>query len=453
MGVLNGKKVYFPVESLVGLGHFNRAGKIVREMVSSGMDVTVSSGTFVDPERFFAGAELSHMTPYVSKNQKGEFYRLDADGKRTACPDFNEHAWIKERSDHHIQCVHDLKPDVMLTEYWPFDRDFLDSEMISMIGAGLGLPHNLRVASVRDIIDPPRDSTPEIVAEHKLQEVKAVKVLNDYYHAVLIHGDPRFVTLDETFSRMNEIKPNIIYTGYITDNLPERKVPDPKTGTLLVSCGSGVDGEEMMLSFLTAWDLLLSIRDQNPEVATVIDRPVHIVCGPRFYQGAYDQIVPWAAKLSEQSGYPITVDKYRDDFTTLLSQAAFSVSFAGYNTTLETLALDVPSLMIPKYALSNGHLWFSTEQVFRLEKLQQRGLARFAHPEEVQNSKIFASRLVSEFLEQTGDKTQRARLDFSGAANSIAALSNMVGEIQAPKRIVSLPQNLAISQFGKTSPA
>ncbi|TAL28690.1 MAG: glycosyltransferase, partial [Alphaproteobacteria bacterium] len=55
---IEGAKVYFPVESLTGLGHLNRTGKIVREMVKAGLEVTVASGSFVDPQRFFAGADL-----------------------------------------------------------------------------------------------------------------------------------------------------------------------------------------------------------------------------------------------------------------------------------------------------------------------------------------------------------------------------------------------------------
>jgi predicted glycosyltransferase len=418
------KKVYFPVESLVGLGHFNRAGKIVRDMVQTGFDVTVASSTFVDPNRFFSGAQQTVISPYVFKDGGEAFYSVNSAGKKQFKDEFNEKSWAQNRTQEHLQNVDRIKPDVFISEFWPFDRPSLDIEMTAILSKLETQPkNNLRLASVRDVLDRYGDGTFE---EERAN--RAINIINDNFHAVLVHGDSKFVPLNETFKAADRIRIPLIYTGYVLDDLPQRIVPEPDKGPLIVSCGSGTDGEEMVFSFLTSLEKILPFRDSDSHAAFVTKRPIHIVCGPRFYEGAFKAVQHWGEKLRERYGCDIVVSDYRQDFTSLLAKAAFSISLAGYNTTLETLALNVPALFIPKYATVRGSIRISTEQQYRLERLQSQNMARFAHPQDVQSSSRFADILVREMTTQLGQARRPAELDFSGAVNTSAAITRLLDE-------------------------
>jgi predicted glycosyltransferase len=430
---LQGKSVYFPVESLVGLGHFNRAGKIVREMVTAGADVTVASGTFVDGNRFFAGARRKAVAPFVFESIDGNHYTLDSEGRRTILREFNSVAHEHKRTGAHLLNISRAQPDILISEFWPFDRPQFDGEMQTMIGAtqarvlGKGC---MRVASVRDMLDVHEGG----YADGEARSAYAARILNNHYDAVMVHGDPRFVTLDETFDAVDEVKIPIVYTGYVLADLPQRQTPDPATGAMVVSCGSGVNAHDMVMSFMAAWQDLIGRIDSDAEADYVTERPLHIICGPRFAHGLYEEVVQWGRVLQQRGGMPVTVDRYRTDLTKILSRAAFSVSLAGYNTTLETLALGVPSIMIPKYRLADGRFITSDEQWSRLQRLARQDMAAIAAPEKVSNARGFADMLKREFITQTTSPRGRAGLDFDGARRSVEILEGLAAEGPRPDR-------------------
>lgn len=430
--VLEGKKVYFPVESLVGLGHFNRTGKLVRAMVGEGMGVTVASGTFVDPERFFAGAQHEDIPTYVFKNKAGKCYTLAADGQRTALPDFNLAAHEDTRIAAHQANIAALAPDITISEFWPFDRPQLDREMEAVLQASkAACKDNRAIVSVRDVMDAMPDMTAEDRRDMEERQEKSVNTINEHFDAVLVHGDPQFVRLSDTFAAAADIKVPVIYTGYVVGTLPHWQISYSEKRPFLVSCGSGVDGHEMIYAFLTSWEKLLEKRDIDNQVAEVVNRPLHIICGPRFAPKAYEYVQDWAQELAEKYGQDIRVEEYRKDYTSLMANSAFSVSLAGYNTTLETLAVGVPALLIPKYAVARGKMRWSTEQLYRLERLQQQGLARYGHPEDVQNSTSFAEIIVDEFMNQREGlghyrKKPRPNLAFMGAQTTTGIIEDLI---------------------------
>lgn len=428
---LAGKTVYFPVESLVGLGHFNRAGRIVREMAGAGADVTVASGTFVDEERFFAGARREAVPAHVFQTADGAGYSLGADGRRTIIPQFNAAAHEGARIAAHLRAMARVKPDALLSEFWPFDRPQFDAEMMAMLGAtapeAAGKPC-VRVASVRDMLDRKESPGGETDSDgYAPRESWVTGTLNAHYDAVLVHGDPRFVKLEDTFGAVADIKVPVIYTGYVLADLPPRRAPDAATGALVVSCGSGVNAHDMVFSFLAAWRALqIRAAAGDAQAAFVTGRPVNIVCGPRFAQALYEEVEQWARVLQARGGMPVTVEHYRRDLTAMLATAAFSVSLAGYNTTLETLALGVPSILIPKYRMTEGRVAASDEQWSRLQRLQAAGMAAPARPETVNNSRQFADMIAREMTDQVLGPRRGAGLDFGGAARTVAALAALV---------------------------
>ncbi len=423
-------RLYFPVESLVGLGHFNRAGKLARELISDGHEVHVASGTFVDRERFFQGASCYDLPSYVL-NSRRKHYVISAQGERTLVENFNEQAWQRERISAHERNMIFAQADVLVSELWPFDRRNLDTEMMHVVNGVDRLlgKKSMKIAFARDILDLPQEEAGvERFDRYNLNQEVAANLITRHFDAVIVHGDQSFVPIEETYGCADEIRSKVIYAGYVVEDLPKR---DPGN-EFLVSCGSGADGEEMVLSFLTAWEKLLDRRDQGQaDVAHMVNRPLRIVCGPKFHPEILKDVYAWKQYLSPRLHAPLEIDSYRQDFTQLLAKAAFSVSLAGYNTTLETLAIGTPTLMIPKFALVGGVIRYSTEQLFRLERLNQKGMARFSHPEEVLHASSFSARLLQEFTSQTGrGYKKRAELNISGAENTVSILNEALAARQ-----------------------
>ena len=423
-------RVYFPVESLVGLGHFNRTGQLVRSMTAQGMDVTVASGTFVDPERFFGDANIVELPTYVLQNKSGKCYTIAANGERTHLPDYDMEEYAERRAEAHSITIESTRPNVTVSEFWPFDRPAIDGEMESVLTVSKEvITDNIAVVSVRDVLDvvPDEQLTEDERAEKQERLKWVVDKINADFDAVLVHGDPNFIPLSETFARAAELKTPVFYTGYVVSDLPKWSEADKENAPMLVSCGSGVDGHEMIYAFLTAWEKLLERSAEDSGAAEVTNRPLHVITGPRFAPKAFEYVVDWVQELQDNYGIDAKVDNYRTDYTDLLAQAAFSISLAGYNTTLETLAVGTPSLFIPKYAVNRGKMRWSTEQLYRLERLEEKDYGRFVHPEQAQDSDVFAEIVQREFLAQTGpDRKQKAQLNFDGAANTVKIIQQLL---------------------------
>ena len=89
------------------------------------------------------------------------------------------------------------KPDVFLIELYPFGRKAFRFELDPVLQAigNKGLPACVVVCSVRDIL---------VEKEDKVKhESRAVKTLNSYFDAVLVHADPSLAQLNETFDQFD----------------------------------------------------------------------------------------------------------------------------------------------------------------------------------------------------------------------------------------------------------
>jgi predicted glycosyltransferase len=417
------KNIFYPVESMVGLGHFNRAGAISRALTGQGAHVTVTSGTFVDERRFFAGADTRTLTPHVFKDDDRWIQVLPNAAKREIDPGAAQIA-AGQRLHEHLRALENAHPDVMISEFWPFDRSDFDSEMMAVLNhQALSNSHVLKIASLRDILDTPQEGVlidSFDISGRAQRDTVAADVVNKHFDAVLIHGDPALFKLADTFNAASKIQKDIVYTGYITAELPKR---DPNAdythAPLIVGCGSGKDAQEIVFSFLTSWNRIVHTAKTTPELRALCDRPVHIIAGPRYNDTSYNDTIEWAARLSNDCPHPVTVEGYDANLTKRVAAAAFCVSLAGYNSTLEVLSIGTPSLFVPKFTVHQGKQHLSTEQLYRMRKLEKLGIASFSPADQVLRPDHFASRIIQEFNDQTAQNFQRPQLDFSGVDKTI----------------------------------
>ncbi|PVE22150.1 glycosyl transferase family 28 [Microvirga sp. KLBC 81] len=325
-------RVLIVVTHLLGAGHLTRAAALARAFAREGHETTLVSGG--SPSRPTGLDRITFVQLPPVRTIGTDFKALlDEDG----APVHNFR--LAERRILLLQTLRAARPDVIITELFPFGRRVLADEFMTLINEARRLsPRPLILCSIRDILASP--SKPG-----RIEETHA-RVLESY-DAVLVHGDPRIVPLEATWPVDESIRPLIRYTGYV-DESPE-PLPSGARHGILVSGGSSAASLPLYRAAIAA-------------AKEITDKPWRILIG----RGVADSDF---AALHDSAPAHVTVERARPDFRTLLAQAELSISQAGYNTVVDLLRSGVRSILVPFEA---GH---ETEQRLRAERLKALGLA------------------------------------------------------------------------------
>ena len=385
--------VLFHVQHLLGIGHLTRAATLARSFAAEGFEVTVASGGETVEGVDFGRATLVQLPPArVADRRFSEL--LDASGEPAG------DAWKARRRERLLALYEEVGPDIVLTELFPFGRRQLRFELLPLLDravrdrARTGRP---RIAcSVRDILvqSPKPERTREMLT-----------LARRYYDLVLVHGDPRFVSLDATFPHAREIADRIAYTGYVVAR-PEgsRCEPEPgageRGGEVIVSAGGGAVGGRLLESAL----------DARPRTSLAGAR-WRLLAGANLSERDF-------RSLSARAPEGVSVERFRPDFRRLLGSARLSISQGGYNTLMEVLDTGVRAVVVP-YA---GGL--ETEQTLRAGLLAARGLVEVVGEEELGAESMAAA--VARALAKP-PPGRLAGVDTSGAAATARALRDLAG--------------------------
>ncbi|MBK1838883.1 glycosyltransferase [Azospirillum sp. YIM B02556] len=306
-------KLLIAVTHLLGTGHLSRALALAEAFAARGWSVDLVSGGRPAPHLGTGNATLHQLPPLASDG--ADFATLlAADGGPADAGLFDaRRAMLTGLLD-------TLRPDVLVTELFPFGRRALAPEFDALLERARALPRPpLTLASVRDILAPP--SKPKRVAETEDR-------LLHFYDGVLVHSDPAVVPLEDSWPLTPAMKPLLLYTGFV---VPPPPAPDggmDGQGEILVTAGGGPVGrpvfETAALCAASAalpqrWRLLVAKGD-----AALADRLRAIAPADR-----------------------LVVEPVRPDFRALLTRAAATVGRCGYNTALDCLTAGVPSVFCP----------------------------------------------------------------------------------------------------------
>lgn len=388
--------VLFHVQHLLGIGHLTRAATLARGLAAEGFEVTVASGGEAVEGVDFGRATLVQLPPArVADRRFSEL--LDANGEPVG------DAWKAHRRARLLQLYEEVGPDIVLTELFPFGRRQLRFELLPLLDraaadrARSGRP---RIAcSVRDILvqSPKPERTGEMLAR-----------VRRYFDLVLVHGDPRFVSLDATFPHAREIADRIAYTGYVVAR-PGASSEEPGTreegsgeeraGEVIVSAGGGAVGGRLLEAALAA-------RSRTP----LADAGWRLLAGANLPESGF-------RSLAARAPAGVTVEWFRPDFGTLLRRARLSISQGGYNTLMEVLDAGLRAVVVP-YA---GGL--ETEQTLRANLLAARGLIEVVGEDELDAESLAAA--VRRALGKP-PPVGLAGLDTSGAAATAATLRRLL---------------------------
>lgn len=377
---MNAPRVFFYVQHLLGIGHIARASRIASALASDGFDVTVVTGGLPVPGFPADGIKTVALPPVVASN--AGFSGLANDNGVAA-----DEAFLSRRRDLLLAAFCDSAPDVVIIEAFPFGRRQMRFELLPLLEAiEKTHPRPKVFSSVRDILQQNRKPG---------RDEETVGLVRDHFDGVLVHGDPDFVRLEDTFPLMSKIASKIRYTGMVA----AAPSADPEeTFDIIASAGGGAVGLDLL-------------RVANKAAALL---PANLrwllISGPNLPEADF-------AGLANARPSNVTLVRFRKDFPSLLRGARVSISQAGYNTIGDLLQTDCRAILIPFVA--GGE----TEQTVRAQRLQALGLADIL-PEAGLTPEIVADAV------RTALAARRAApmsLDLSGADKTAAIIRSMIG--------------------------
>ena len=366
-------RVFIWVQHLLGFGHFARARVVAEALRDAGFGVTLVSGGATPAEAVPSG--LSFVQLPVAR-AKDELFDELVDGAGAPV----DQRWHEVRRDALIAAYRTAKPDMLITETFPFGRRLLEFELLALLAeAKQRVPRPVIVSSVRDVLQRPRKDT---------RAVAMVERARVDYDAILVHGDPSVVRLEESFAEVAPLAPRTRYAGYISADI--KPFADERR-EVLVSAGGGAAGHG-----------LIEIALQARVHSRLCDRSWTFVTGPL------------TEALRAQPG--VTIVRSLPDFRARLAAAAMSVSQAGYNTMVETVQARTPAVVVP----------FETErekeQAMRAQVFARRGLVRVAAA-----ATLSPITLAQAIDETAGHAPPPAVIDFDGRAGVVRVVRELLG--------------------------
>lgn len=282
------------------------------------------------------------------------------------------------------------QPAVVLVELFPFGRKKFAGEILPLIRRARGqvVPARI-VCSLRDIlVDARRDQ------QH--HDDRARWLADRYFDAVLVHADPAFARLEESFHPSRPMRTPVHYTGYVVPQRPREAAP-ARGRHLLVSAGGGIVGDPLYRTVLQARPLM-----RQP-------LPLRIVAGPFLPEPQWHWLVD--AVRDEPD---VQLVRHVPDMVAEMRRARASLSQCGYNSALDIVGAGVPALVVPYEAPGENEQRCRAEALGRLHALQM-----------LPSALCTPARLAVALDDLLEFAPRAAALDLAGAAGSAALLARM----------------------------
>ncbi|WP_035247029.1 glycosyltransferase family protein [Desulfogranum mediterraneum] len=321
-------------QHVLGIGHLVRTFEILRGL--KGHQLTLLLGGAASSIPLPAGVELVQLPPLM---MDPAFSGLRSEANRP----------LEEIKAERCRLIQEtfsrIRPEILFIELYPFGRNSFHFELAPLLRhARTERPDCLIASGVRDILVE-RDNQQKF-------EQRVIDRLNSSFDLLLIHSDPALIRLEETFSRMNDIRVEVVYTGYVhrpaawdrddrPPGSPAAQADEPPL--IIASAGGGSVGFALLEATCRAHGLLAG------------QTRLHLYTGPYLGEEKRQRLQRLAAPLA-------TVATFAVDLPGELRRAALSVSMGGYNTTMDVISAGCPGLIYP-FAQNR-------EQGLRAERLQ-----------------------------------------------------------------------------------
>ena len=370
----------------VGIGHLRRSIAIVEPFTQRFRVVFLNGGRF--PDTLPRPLDIDFIDlPALGMEADGELVSREQK--------YNVDNAKPIRRNLIIGTYNRLQPAVLLIELFPFGRKKFAFELLPLLRlAKRSASKPLIICSLRDIlIDARRDQ--------QAFDNRAAWLADRYFDAVLVHTDRRFANLDESFKPVRRMKAPVYYTGFAlaADNHTDKSDHVLHPG-IVVSAGGGIVGTRLLHAAVEAQPLLY--RE--------LGIPMTVVAGPFLPEIDWLSLARFGRKRPGLKIYR-SVPNLRN----ILKNARVSVSQCGYNTVMDLLAAQVPSLVVP-YAEGREN-----EQSRRAEKLCKLGILRTL-PE----SELNPANLLSEIDALCSVNQTQHSLDLDGCSQTWQIVTSLL---------------------------
>lgn len=377
------KRLLFYCQHILGMGHLIRSMEIVRSLTTDFEVCFINGGEVI--EGFQAPSSVRVINLLAIKTDP-EFQTLQSVDSNLAIEDVKA-----QRQQQLLTVFNAFEPDVLMIELFPFGRRRFSFELVPLIEAAQSRGTKI-VSSLRDIV-----VTKSNQARH---EAKVIRLLNQYFDLLLIHGDPALHPIEESFSRIEDVRCAVRYTGYVVQT-PEGSRPSlvdqmalaKSEPMILVSVGGGRFGHELLDCVVDAAAIL---KQQIPH-------HIHLFTGPFMPEEKF-----WALKEAARDRPNLHIRRYTPNLLAYMQKADLSISMSGYNTTMNILTTGVNAMMLP--FIGNG----DQEQTKRVQRLSQLGRVRQILPTDL----AAPVRLAEAAIAHLQHIPSQLEIDLNGADNT-----------------------------------
>ncbi|MCU0569929.1 MAG: glycosyl transferase [Oculatellaceae cyanobacterium Prado106] len=355
------KRLLFYCQHILGIGHLIRSMEIVRGLTASFQVCFINGGEIIQGFQVPAGVEVVNL-PAIKTDS--EFHELQIPEGFDSVEALLEH-----RRDILLKVLEQVQPDVVMVELFPFGRRRFSTELVPLLEEAKVIGART-ICSLRDIVVTKQDQ--------QRHEEKVCKLMNRHFDMLLIHGDPWFMPLETSFSRVQDLTCEVHYTGYVIQQ-EERLAASAKSDALnlpkpliLTSVGGGRFGHELLDCVAQASAIL---EDQIPH-------HIQMFTGPFCPDAVLERMQAIAQTRSN-----LTVDRYTPNLLQYMRQADLSISMAGYNTTMNILSTGTRAMLLPFTGNDDQ------EQRIRSERLEELGVVQVIRSADL-NPEAFAGKVV-----------------------------------------------------------
>ena len=387
------KKLLFYCQHILGMGHLVRSMEIVRGLMQDFQICFINGGQVIKEFPIPDGIEVINLPAIKTDSEFKQLQVVDTSLSLAEVQEF--------RKDKLLQVANDFQPDVLMIELFPFGRGKFSFELIPLLEKLRASDKPVKiVSSLRDIV---------VTKTNRVKyEEKVCRLMNQYFDMLLIHGDPNFVALDESFSRVKDIQCKTKYTGYVVQKPPvnpqltkeDREIIESEQPLILVSVGGGRFGHNLIDCVIESADIL----------GEKIPHKIQVFTGPFAPE---DKLQGWQKRTKNKNN--ISVSRYTGNLLSYMQKADLSISMSGYNTTLNIMTTGVRAMILPFTGNDDQ------EQRIRASKLDNLGAVKMLAPSDLQ-PEIFSPKLI----DYLATEPNKMKFDFSGVENTAALVKNLV---------------------------
>ncbi|MFN8027385.1 MAG: nucleotidyltransferase family protein [Acidimicrobiia bacterium] len=226
-------------QHLTGIGHHVRM-HCIASALATGHEVHLVEGGRSVPRPRLAAEPERLVVPVLLRDDSGEL--VGAGGEPGA-------AVLAERRRVLADAVAVIRPDVVLIDHYPFSKWELTEEIGALTAAARAANPGTRVVcSLRDLVPQTRYEA----VGRSAYDAEVLRRLRDDFDAVLVHAEPTWSGLGDTFPAAGEVEPPVRATGYVVEPALTPRPGELPDEPYAVASAGGLEATEFLGAVVAA---------------------------------------------------------------------------------------------------------------------------------------------------------------------------------------------------------